>query len=49
MLNMNLNCKQEMSLQFLLNNILIKKYVNNGFVYDNLLLCTGWVEILCWA
>ena len=26
--------KQEMSLQFLLNNIFDKKYVNNGFVYD---------------
>ena len=25
--------KQEMSLQFLLNNIFNKKYVNNGFVY----------------
>lgn len=26
--------KQEVSLQFLLNNIFDKKYVNNGFVYD---------------
>ena len=26
--------KQEVSLQFLLNNIFNKKYVNNGFVYD---------------
>ena len=26
--------KQEISLQFLLNNIFNKKYVNNGFVYD---------------
>ena len=26
--------KQEVSLQFLLNNILTKNYVNNGFVYD---------------
>jgi iron complex outermembrane receptor protein len=25
--------KQEVSLQFLLNNIFDKKYVNNGFVY----------------
>ena len=26
--------KQEVSLQFLLNNIFNKKYINNGFVYD---------------